>query len=210
MIRVLVVDDHSLMREGLKQIIDHVADMEVVAEAGTGPEALASFKSSPCDVVLLDIAMPGRSGLDVLKQLKSDSPRVAVLMLSMYPESEYAVRCLKAGASGYLTKESVSEELVRAIRVVAQGRKYVSQSLAERLATVLGDDADRPPHEALSDREYQVLCLLARGRTPTQVADELSLSVKTISTYRTRILAKLRLETSAQLVHYAIRNRLVQ
>jgi DNA-binding NarL/FixJ family response regulator len=161
------------------------------------------------DVVLLDISMPGRSGLDILKQLKGERPKLPILILSMYSEEQYAMRALRAGASGYMTKESAPDELIVAIRKVSEGRKYVTPSLAEKLAISLELGEEKAPHELLSDREYQVMCMVASGKTIKEIADELSLSVKTISTYRSRILEKLSLKTNAAITHYAVQNRLV-
>ncbi len=161
------------------------------------------------DVILLDISMPGRSGLDVLKELKGQKPKLSVLVLSIHPEEQYAVRVLKAGASGYLTKESAQDELISAIQKVSTGRKYISASLAERLALDLEMDAERPLHESLSDREYQVMCMIASGKTVKKIAEELFLSVKTVSTYRARLLDKMRMKSNAELIHYAIKCRLV-
>ncbi len=209
-IRVLVADDHTIVREGLKQILAETEDMVVVDEASNGQEVLdKSVKADP-DVVLLDISMPGRSGLDILKQLKTDRPKVAVLVLSMYSEEQYALRALKAGASGYLTKESAPDRLIEAIRKVSGGRKYISASVAEKLAFNLELGEEKPPHENLSDREYQVMCMIASGKTVKEIAAELALSVKTISTYRTRILEKMGLRNNAALTHYALQNRLVE
>jgi two-component system, NarL family, invasion response regulator UvrY len=209
MIRILIADDHAIVREGLKQILSESSDFVVVAEASTGQEVLEKTKRNDLDVVILDIAMPGRGGLDILKEIKSQKPRLSVLMLSMYPEEQYAVRVLKSGASGYLTKESAPSELVKAVRQISQGKKYISPSLAEKLAVDLEISPDKPPHEILSDREYQVMCMIASGKTLKEIADGLSLSIKTISTYRSRILEKMNMKTNAELTHYAIKNRLV-
>jgi len=208
MIKILVADDHAVVREGLKQIVRETSDMEVTGEAADGREVLRLIREDDWDVVLLDIAMPGRSGLDILKELKAEKPRLPVLMLSMYPEEQYAVRALKAGASGYLTKESVPDELISAIRKVSAGGKYVSSSLAEKLVYDLEADAERPVHETLSDREYQVMCMIARGETLKDIADKLFLSIKTISTYRSRILEKMRMKNNAEIMHYAIKYHL--
>jgi two-component system invasion response regulator UvrY len=208
MIRILVADDHAVVREGLKQIVRETSDMVVTGEAADGREVLRLIHEHDWDVVLLDIAMPGRGGLDILKELKAEKPRLPVLMLSMYPEEQYAVRALKAGASGYLTKESVPDELISAIRKVSAGGKYVSSSLAEKLAYDLEADAERPVHETLSDREYQVMCMIARGETLRSIADKLCLSIKTISTYRSRILEKMRMKNNAEIMHYAIKYHL--
>jgi len=209
MINVVVVDDHAVVREGLKRIIAENPGMTVSAEAADGFEAMQVLKSQPCDVVLLDITMPNKSGLDVLKELHAESPRLPVLVLSMHPEDQYAVRVLRAGAAGYVTKESAPAKLVQAIRKVVRGGKYVSPSLAEKLVYDLGADTDKPAHEILSDREYQVLCMIASGKTVTQIAEELALSVKTISTYRVRILEKLKMNNNAEITRYAIKEGLV-
>jgi DNA-binding NarL/FixJ family response regulator len=209
MIRVCVVDDHALVREGLKRIIAENPGMAVTSEAGDGHEALKVINDQPCDVVLLDITMPNKSGLDVLKQLHAESPRLPVLVLSMHAEEQYAVRVLRAGAAGYLTKESAPAKLVQAIRKVVRGGKYVSPTLAERLVYDLDSDSSKAAHEILSDREYQVLCMIASGRTVTMIAVELGLSVKTISTYRVRILEKLNMKNNAELTRYAIKEGLV-
>ena len=209
MIRILVADDHAIVREGLKQIVAETSDIAVADEASNGQEVLNKVWKHDYDVVLLDISMPGRGGLDILKELKSKSPDLPVLILTMHPEAQYAVRVLKAGASGYLTKESLPDELVRAIQIVSLGKKYVSSSLAERLAFDLERDTEKPLHETLSDREYQVMCMIASGKTVTDIAEELSLSVKTISTYRSRILEKTNMANNAELTHYALQNRLV-
>ena len=209
MIRILVVDDHTIVREGLKQILGEEKDMNVVEEASNGQEALQKIGKSEYDCVLLDISMPGRSGLEVLKDIKALRPKLPVLILSMHSEELYAIRALRAGASGYLTKASASEELIGAIRKVATGRKYVSTSLAEKLAVELDADASRPPHETLSDREYQVMIMLASGKTVKEIADEVCLSVKTISTYRTRIMEKMNLKKNAELTLYAIQHHLI-
>ncbi len=183
--------------------------MAVTGEAGDGHEALKLIRGGACDVVLLDITMPNKSGLDVLKELRTEVPRLPVLVLSMHSEDQYAVRVLRAGAAGYLTKESAPAKLVQAIRKVVRGGKYVSPSLAEKLVSDLGTDTERPPHEVLSDREYQVLCLIASGKTVSEIGAELALSVKTISTYRVRILEKLRMKNNAEITRYAIKERLV-
>ena len=209
MLKILIADDHPVFRRGLKQIIAETPDMVVADEATNGWEVLSKVRTSDYDVVLLDITMPGKDGLDVLTRLKSEKPRLPVLMLSMHPEEQYAVRALKVGASGYVTKESAPDELVVAIRKVSTGGKYVSSSLAERLASVVQENAEQLPHEGLSDREYRVMCMIASGKTVSEIANELSLSVKTISTYRFRILEKMKMKNNAELTHYAINNRLV-
>ena len=205
----MVADDHAIVREGLKQILAETPDIVVGGEAGNAQEVLEQVRKDEWDLVLLDIAMPGRGGLDILKQLKGEIPELPVLMLSMYPEEQYAVRALKAGACGYLTKASAPEELIAAIRKVSQGRRYVSSSLAEKLAVYLETDADKPIHELLSDREYQIMVMIASGKTVTQIADELSLSVKTISTHRARTLKKLGMNNNAEITYYAVKHDLV-
>jgi DNA-binding NarL/FixJ family response regulator len=208
-IKILIADDHAIVREGLKQILSDSPDLVVVAEAGSGQEVLEKIRKNDVDLVVLDIAMPGRGGLDILKEIKTQMPRLPVLMLSMYPEEQYAIRVLKSGASGYLTKESAPAELVKAIQQISQGRKYISPYLAEKLAIDLEVSTDKLPHELLSDREYQVMCMIASGKTLKEIAAGLSLSIKTISTYRSRILEKMNMKTNAELTHYAIKNRLV-
>jgi DNA-binding NarL/FixJ family response regulator len=209
MIKILIADDHAIVREGLKQILLENPDLVVVSEASTGQEVLNKVGKNDLDMVVLDIAMPGRGGLDILKEIKNLKPKLPVLVLSMYPEEQYAVRVLKSGASGYLTKESAPVELVKAIRQISQGKKYISPSLAEKLAFDLEVSSEKLPHETLSDREYQVMCMIASGKTLKEIADELSLSIKTISTYRSRILEKMNMRTNAELTHYAVKNRLV-
>jgi len=210
MIRVLVADDHEIVRRGVIQILDEASDIVIAGEASTGREVLQAVRENDYDVLLLDIAMPEVSGLEVLKQLGDHNPRLRILMLSMYPEKQYAIRSLKAGADGYLTKDSVAAELIAAIRKVSQGGKYITLSLAEKLAATIGGDLEAEPHEMLSDREYQVTRQLAAGKSVTEIAAELSLSVKTISTYRTRILEKLDLSTTAEIIRYAIERGLVE
>jgi DNA-binding NarL/FixJ family response regulator len=209
-IRVLIADDHAVVREGLKQILSETSDIVVAAEATTGQEVLDKVRQTHVDVIVLDIAMPGRSGLDTLLHLKRERSELPVLMLSVHPEDQYAVRVLKAGACGYLTKDSAPDQLITAIRKVLNGGKYVTTSLAERLACDLGTVSDRPMHETLSDREYEVLCMIALGKTVKEIADKLSLSVKTISTYRARILEKMKMKNNAELTHYVIREKLTE
>lgn len=208
-IRILIADDHPIVRAGFKQVLSETPDMEVTDEAGNGQEAMACIRKKELDVVLLDISMPGRSGLEVLKELKEEQPKLPVLILSMYPEEQYAIRALRAGASGYLTKASAANELISAIRKVAEGGKYISATLGERLTEFLGTDMTRPPHELLSDREYQVMLMIASGKTVSSIAEDLCLSVKTISTYRTHILEKMRMKNNAEITFYAVQNGLV-
>ena len=208
-IEVLIVDDHAIVRQGLKQIVSETQDIVVTGEAENGAAALRLLREKPFAMVLLDISMPDRNGIDVLKQIRGEFPKLAVIMLTMHGEDEFGVRALKAGASGYLTKQSAPSELVNAIRQVASGHKYINAALAEELARHVSQDGDRPPHENLSDREFQTLCLIASGKSLSQVAAELCLSPKTVSVYRARLLEKLNLKNNAELTHYAIRNQIV-
>ena len=208
-IKVFIADDHAIVREGLKQILAETRDIIVAGEAENGLEAVKLFRKSECQVMLLDISMPDRSGIDVLKQIKKEKPDLAVLMLSMHREDQYAIRSLKAGASGSLTKQSAPAELVNAIRQVASGRKYISPELAQELANHVSDDHEEVAHASLSDREFQTLTMIASGKTVGVIAKELSLSVKTVSEYRARLLVKMKLKNSAELTHYAIKNQLI-
>ncbi len=207
---ILIGDDHAVVRRGLRQIFEETEEFRVVAEAENGVEVLKQVRERPVDLVVLDISMPGMNGLDVLKQLKVEFPGLPVLILSIYGEDQYAIRVLKAGASGYLSKESAPEELITAARRIVAGRKYVSATLAEKLAQELGSPTEKMPHEVLSDREYQVMCMIASGKTVSDIAAELNLSVKTVSTYRSRLLIKMRLKNNAEITHYAIKNGLVK
>jgi two-component system invasion response regulator UvrY len=210
MIKALIADDHAVVRKGLRLILQETSDMQVSGEAASGPEALDCARQGGYDVVVLDITMPGRSGFEVLKDLRVEYPDLPVLVLSMHAEEQFAVRLLKSGAAGYLNKESAPEELVKAIRKVVAGGRYVSPSLAEKLAFEIDAGSDKLVHETLSDREFQVMRMMATGKTVKEIAAELSLSVKTISTYRARILTKMNLHTNAELIHYAITNQLVE
>jgi DNA-binding NarL/FixJ family response regulator len=210
MINILIADDHAIVREGLKQIVSETTDIAVSGEATNGQQVIELVKTNDCDVVLLDIAMPGRGGIETLKQLKIENPKLSVLVLSMYPEEQYAVRALRAGASGYLTKESAPEELIAAIRKVSLGGKYISASLAEKLAIGMEKEIEKPLHEKLSDREYQVVLMIASGRTVKEIADELSLSIKTISTNRSRALRKMGLKNNSELTYYVIKEGLIE
>ena len=193
MIRILIADDHTLVREGLKQILSDLPDMAVTEEASNGKEVLDKIRESDFDVVLLDISMPGQSGVDILKQIKLLKPKLPVLILSMYPEEQYAIRTLRAGAAGYLTKDSVPDELIEALRTVSLGKKYITFSLAEKLAYDWDENMKRLPHEKLSDREFQVMLMIAAGKAIQEIADEMCLSINTISTYRKRILEKMKM-----------------
>lgn len=209
MIKVLIADDHAVVRSGLKRILAETTDMVVAGEARSGVELLRKVQAQPCDVVLLDLSMPGKDGMETLKEIKQEQPRLPVLILSMYPEDQYAIRALKAGASGYLNKECAAEQLVTAIRKVATGGKYISQPIAEKLPFELERSDERAPHETLSVREFEVMCAIASGKSPREIADDLSLSVKTIGTYRNRILEKMKMKNNAQLTHYAIKSGLI-
>ncbi len=210
MIRILIADDHPIVRRGVKQLLAEEPDFTVLGEARDAPEVLQLARQHEWDVLVLDLNMPGRSGLELLHEVKERWPKRAVLVLSMYPEDQFAVRVLKAGAAGYLNKESAPEELVKAIRKIQSGGKYVSPFLAEHMARILEQGAEGPSHAALTDREFQVLRLLASGLTVSQIADQLALSVKTISTYRTRLLEKMNLHNNAELMGYALRHGLVE
>lgn len=210
MIKILIADDHGIIRKGIKQILSRTSDIEVTAEASTGQEALEKIWTSHFDLVILDISLPGRNGLEILKQIRSQKPKLPVLILSMYPEEQYAVRVLRAGASGYLTKESDKNELVEAIRRIAEGKKYITPSLAEKLASELEPSNDKALHERLSDREYHILCLIAKGKSSNEIAEELALSVKTVSTHRARVLEKMGMKSNAELTYYAVQSKLVE
>jgi len=209
MIKILIADDHAIVRRGLKQILEDTPNIVVADEASTGKEVLEKISEKEYDVVVLDISLPDKSGLDILKQLKSQKPKLPVLVLSIYPEEQYAERVLKIGASGYLTKESAPEELITAIKKVSVGGKYITASLAEKLAFNLDEKTEKLLYETLSDREFQVMCLISSGKTQKEIAAELSLSIKTISTYRYRILEKMRMKSNAELTRYAMENKLV-
>lgn len=211
MIRVLIADDHAILRRGLRQIIAETSDLAVVGEAGNSAETLKFVREQNCDVVLLDISMPDRNGIETLKLIRKERPKLSVLMLSMHPENQYAVRALRSGASGYLNKQSAPMMLVNAIREVARGRKFLTPQVAEELAdNLLRGEEEQPDHHSLSNREFQTMCMIASGKTPSEIAEQLSLSVKTISVYRARILEKLGLRSNAEITHYAIKNSLVE
>ena len=209
MIKMLVADDHAIIRQGLKQILTETSDIVVADEASNGKEALNQAMEKDYDVIVLDITMPDRSGLDILKELKERKPNLKVLILSMHPEEQYAVRALRAGASGYLTKDSMPDELIAAIRRVVLDRKYVSSSLAEKLAIELETGVERPLYQGLSDREYEIMLMIASGKRVTEIANELYLSVKTVGTYRSRILRKMKMKNNAELTRYSLENRLL-
>jgi DNA-binding NarL/FixJ family response regulator len=210
MIRILIADDHVVVRKGLRQILEEASDIVVGGEAGNGREVMEKIRAGGWDALVLDITMPGQTGLEVLKEVRQVAPRLPVLVLSMHSQEQYAARVLKAGASGYLPKESAPEELIKAVRKVCSGGKYVSADQAEKLIYLFGNSSDKPPHELLSDREFEVLRAIASGRTVSQIAADIHLSVKTVSTYRARILEKMRMKTNAELTSYAINAGLVQ
>ena len=205
----MIVDDHAIVREGLKQILADTDDIVVAGEAENGLEAIRLARKQHADVLLLDITMPDKNGIEVLKQIHKEKPDLAVLMLSMHREDQYAIRSLKAGAVGYLNKQSAPNELVKAIRLVASGNKYISPALAQELARHVATKDTIAPHESLSDREFQTLLMIASGKSVSDIASELSLSVKTVSEYRTRLLSKMNMKNNAELMHYAIRLNLV-
>ena len=209
MIRVVIADDHTIVREGLKQLLVAASDFEVIKEAGNGHEALAIVRESDFDVLLLDLSMPGKGGMELIKQIKSEKPKLRILVLSMHAEHQYAVRAIKAGASGYLTKDSAATQLVSAIRKVAAGGAVISAEVAEQLALSAMPNAEGPPHASLSDREYQVFRLLVAGTSVSEIAKQLSLSVKTVSTHKARLMDKMGLASQTALVHYAIKHQLV-
>jgi len=209
MIKVLIADDHAVVRKGLKQILANASLKISSGEASNGLEALEKIRKEDYNVVILDISMPGISGLETLKQLKKEKPGLHILILSVHSEEQYAMRSIKAGASGYLTKASAPEELIAAIQKVSQGEKYITLSLANKLALDIKKDFEKPLHETLSDREYQVLLLMASGKTVGEVAEELFLSAKTVSTYRNRIMEKMELKNNSELIRYALKNKLI-
>ena len=210
MSRVLIADDHAVVRAGFRQFLEADPSITVIGEAATGSETLDQLRKQAWDMVLLDIHMPDRSGLDILRHIQTGHPSVKVLVMSGLPEQQYAVHVLRAGASGYLSKDSAPEELMKAVRMVLAGRRYVSAALAEMLAADLGGDPDKPMHARLSTREFQIFCKLAAGRGVSDIALELSLSVKTVSTYRSRILEKMNFRANADITSYALRNGLIQ
>ena len=210
MIRIAIIDDHAMVRAGLRQFFADQADFSVVAEASSGREAVEIVRAGDVDVIVMDISMPGQSGVDALAAIKARAPDLPVLILSAFPEQHYATTLLRQGASGYLSKDCDPDEIVRAVRTVARGRKYISAAVAERLAEGLGAVTDRPSHEQLSERELQVFLRLARGETVGHVADSMSLSVKTVSTYRTRVMEKMHLASNSDLTYYALKAGLIE
>jgi DNA-binding NarL/FixJ family response regulator len=208
--RILVVDDHAILRQGLKQVLAEEFSDAVIEETGTGQGALEKLRSQRWDLMIADINLPDRSGLDVIKEAKAAQPLLPVIVLSIYPEDQYAVRALKAGAAAYLNKEAAPDELVNAVKTVTQGRRYMSPRLAREMAKNAAEEPAAPPHATLSDREFQVLSLIAKGKTLKEVAETLGLSSKTVSTYRARLMAKLSLPTTASLIRYAVEQRLVE
>jgi two-component system invasion response regulator UvrY len=210
MINILIVDDHRIVREGLKKIIQLETDMIVAGQAKDAGEAIRLMSTTDIDLVILDIALPGKSGLEVIKDLKALKPSARIIMLSMYPEERFAIKALKAGASGYLTKETAPEELIHAIRVVHSGHNYITAFIAERIVTELQDPADKAPHERLSSREFEVMCMIGSGKTIKEIAEFLCLSDRTVSTYRARVLQKMGFKNNAMLMHYVLENWLVE
>jgi len=209
LLRILIVDDHPIVRQGLRQTLLDSVDVGHLGEAATAQQALDLVRQQDWDAVVLDIGLPGRGGLEALKDIKHERPRLPVLILSMHAEDQYAVRAIRAGAGGYLTKEAATEKLVEAIRKITTGGRFISPDLADLLATELSGGADGPPHASLSDREFQVLCLIGSGLPVGDIADRFALSVKTVSTYRTRILEKMRMKNNAELMQYVLSNRLL-
>jgi two-component system, NarL family, invasion response regulator UvrY len=209
LLKLLIVDDHAIVRHGLRQIVSDTDDIRVEAEADNSAGAVRLVRERSFDVVLLDISLPDKNGMETLKQLRRERPEIRVLMLTSHAEDEFGVRALKAGAAGYLTKQSAAALLVTAIRQVASGRRYISPALAEELARTLGDDIDKLPHEHLSDREYQTFIMIAQGKALSEMAAVLSLSPKTVSVYRSRVLEKMRLKNNVELTHYAVKSGLV-
>jgi len=209
MIRIFIADDHSVVREGVKHIFSETPDIEIAGEAANGQEVLENIGKRDYDLLLLDIAMPGRDGLEILKEIKMQKPKLPVLILSMFPEEQYALRALKSGASGYLTKASIPNELVKAVRKILRGGTYISSAFSEKLLTEITSDVTKPLHETLSDREFQIMKMIASGKTMNDIADELSLSSKTVYTYRARILDKMGMKNNMELTHYATKHVLI-
>jgi len=207
--RVLIADDHVIFREGLKQFIARVGNMTVADDVASGPDAIARVRANEYDLVILDISLPGKNGLDVLTDIKRLKPKLPVLILSMYPEEQFGLRALRAGASGYLTKGMSAQELSVALQRVVSGRRYISPSLAETVVDSLQPESEKLPHESLSAREFQITCMISTGKKPHQIAEELAMSVKTVSSYRARIFAKMNISSNAELIRYAADNKLI-
>ena len=210
MIRILIADDHAIVRNGLARILEKDGKMKIVAECDNGTDALNWLRNNACDIALIDISMPGMNGIDLLKQLREEKPKLPVLVISIYSEDQYAVRLIRAGAAGYLTKGCAPAIVVEAVCQVASGKKYISPAVAEMLANEVGGSQNKLPHEILSDREYQIFLLIASAKTIAEIAGTLALSAKTISTYRARIMEKMRLNNNAELMRYAVDNRLTE
>ena len=208
MIHILIADDHTIVRKGLKELVEYTKEIVVIAEAKNSAEVMNQMSAVQFDVVVLDINMPGRSGLETLKEIRKLYPNIPVLILSMYPEEQYAVRVIRSGAAGYLTKDSAPEELINAIKIVAGGKKYINIKIAEQLVKHFDQSIDKPAHEVLSDREYEIMLKIASGMTITEIANDLSLSVKTISTYKSRLMQKIDLKNTNELVQYVLNNKL--
>jgi DNA-binding NarL/FixJ family response regulator len=207
---VIIADDHQLVRNGISQLIDAQSDLKVVAQCRTGKEAIAALNSQSCHMLLLDLSLPDMSGLDVLKTARAHHPSVGILVLSGFPERQFGINVLRAGANGFISKGVEEAELLRAIRTVSRGKRYLGPELADLLVNGMDTEADKPAHSALSEREFQIFCKLAEGRSVTEIANKLSLSVKTVSTYRSRVLEKMGMKTNADITTYALRNSLIQ
>jgi len=209
MLRILIADDHAIIRKGLKQILLEEYPSAIIEEVNDAEGVIKKTISHEWDIIICDLSMPGRSGLDVVQQVKQNFPKLPVLILSIHPEEQYAIRVLRAGAAGYLSKDAATEELVKAVQRVLQGRKYVSSAIAEKMAAELDQDTSRPPHEVLSDREFDVFKMIASGKTVSEIAEQLTLSITTVSTYRARILVKMNMKTNAELTRYGLENKLI-
>jgi len=209
MLRILIADDHAIIRKGLKQILLEEYPSAIIEEVNDAEGVTKKTMSDEWDIIICDLSMPGRSGLDVVQQVKQNFPKLPVLILSIHPEEQYAIRVLRAGAAGYLSKDAATEELVKAVQRVLQGRKYVSSAIAEKMASELDQDTSKPPHEVLSDREFDVFKMLASGKTVSEIAEQLTLSITTVSTYRARILVKMNMKTNAELTRYGLENKLI-
>ena len=209
MLRILIADDHAIIRKGLKQILLEEYPSAIIEEVNDAEGVIKKTMSDEWDIIICDLSMPGRSGLDVVQQIKQNFPKLPVLILSIHPEEQYAIRVLRAGAAGYLSKDAATEELVKAVQRVLQGRKYVSSAIAEKMAAELDQDTSRPPHEVLSDREFDVFKMIASGKTVSEIAEQLTLSITTVSTYRARILVKMNMKTNAELTRYGLENKLI-